>query len=172
MRKLLLMSILVASLAGCHQGENADVDDALRWQYKEVVDSTHETGRKYRFATLQSLSNPVQDQEIGRYKILLSIYKEYRNQESDTYSAVFGIDGGDLKCPDGLCKITVQFDDEVKMAIIPKKTSARFFYIDGNSQLGKALIRSILKSEKMTIGIDLELVGYRVFEFNVSNLAL
>lgn len=172
MGKLLFLSALFFGLAGCDKGGQVVSEGLPTWVYRDVIDTSDGTRKKYRFANLESISSSMQDQEIGRYRVLLSIYKELGKEGPDTYSTIFGIDGGDLKCPDDQCQVRIRFDDEEKNVIVPKKSSARFFYIDGDSKRGQAFIRSILNSKKMVIGIDLELVGYRVFEFNIEDLKL
>ncbi len=171
MKTLLLLCAVAFFVGGC-DGDSVYRKSTLpSWEYKVAEHS--ENNHECCFAKIESVGEPVQDQEIGRYRLFMTIYKEPAVTAGEkSYSVIFAVDGSDLDLPDERSVIRVRFDDGAESTYFLEKHSSRFLYLSRDQQQMDTFIREVERSEKMVVSFDVALIGKRSFEFRTKGLKL
>lgn len=172
MRKLLSCVIFAGLLMGCSDKAAIPVANAPTWEYE---DWRRDDGSVSRVATIESIGSVGQNEELKEPQLVVWLSKD-ENADSNNYTAMVITNGGEIDCVGSdRCIANITFDGGKEFKYPVKSMDYTFFI--GQGEGGKKedtrrLVHDLKSSSKMTISIDMRLIGPKTFEFNTKELNL
>lgn len=170
MRKLLSCVVLAGLLVGCSDKAASPVANAPAWEYE---DWKRDDGSVSRVATIESIGSVGQNEELKEPQLVVWLSKD-EDADSNNYTAMVITNGGEIDCVGSdRCVADIAFDGSKEFKYPVKSTDYTFFIGQGEGSKkadARRFVHDLKSSSKMTISIDMRLIGPRTFEFNTKDL--